>query len=322
MKFQLIDEICTQDWSNSSGFAPEVKEIAGAQVLCIDNVDHFFWENFDRNRDIGGFPNYAPPFENYFMYCDETAMVTSDGKPYRDAFPQYRYGFWFIAMPVENATSRWAIDWFTENNTNRLILKQSGVKWRMIAVHFTSYSKGSVAANVWYQYLVNEDGSTSDLGLDSACDANVVMRFAKHYGRSQESIHDELLNLSTVNLAACYLATSLLHCKNVTAIDAVPTAKERYRMDGYERTAKQPAAKWKVLTIEPMVRTLRTQGAIERNGLSKALHICRGHFKDFSQGKGLFGKNKGLYWWDQHMRGDEDAGIVIKDYNIKSPSGD
>ena len=92
-------------------------------------------------------------------------------------------------------------------------------------------------------------------------------------------------------------------------------------MQEFERKTKHPAAKWKVLTIEPMVRTLRIQGAIERNGISKALHICRGHFKDFSQGNGLFGRNKGLYWWDQHMRGDESAGVVIKDYKINPSDG-
>lgn len=49
----------------------------------------------------------------------------------------------------------------------------------------------------------------------------------------------------------------------------------------------------------------------------QALHICRGHFKDFSHGKGLFGKAKGLYWWGMQTRGSKDDGEIIKDYKIK-----
>lgn len=321
MKYQLIDEICTQDWRKSrSHFEPNTSEIAGAQVFCIDNVDYFFWANFDKHRDAGGFPNYAPPFDNYFMYCDTTDMATQDGKMYRDIWPQFRYGFWFMALPIEQVEDQWGIEWFTESLlTNRLLLKKAGVKWRMLVFYFTSYAKGSVSCNAMYQYMVKDDGSLSGHGWDFRCGAEIVERVTEVYGLTVDQARDELFEMGMANMATCHLATALLHCKNVTAIDAAPTAQERYRMQEYERKTRQPSAKWKVLSIEPMVRTLRTQGAIERNGISKALHICRGHFKDFSQGNGLFGRNKGLYWWDQHMRGDESAGVVIKDYDIKPP---
>ena len=321
MKYQLIDEICIQDWEHTqSSFMPDVMEMAAAQVFCINNVDHFFWAHFDKYRDSGGFPNYAPPFDNYFMYCDDTESTMNDGTgKYRDLFPQFRYGVWFRAIPVEQADDWWAINWFTAGGTNRLILKKQGVKWRMVATLFTSYAKGSVDAHTMYQYLVDDDGSINNFGWDSRCGGEIVEKAAKHYRITAEQAHDELFEMGMRCMAVCHLATSLLHCKNVTTVDAEPSAKEKYRIQEYERKTRQPAAKWKVLSIEPMVRTLRTQGAIERNGLSKALHICRGHFKDFSQGKGLFGKNKGLYWWEQHMRGDESAGLVIKDYDIKPP---
>jgi hypothetical protein len=50
--------------------------------------------------------------------------------------------------------------------------------------------------------------------------------------------------------------------------------------------------------------------------LAKALHICRGHFKNFDD-KPLFGKLTGTYWWQPHVRGTAEAGIVEKDYRIK-----
>ena len=33
-------------------------------------------------------------------------------------------------------------------------------------------------------------------------------------------------------------------------------------------------------------------------GLKRALHICRGHFKDYREGRGLFAKTHGIWWWD------------------------
>jgi len=70
------------------------------------------------------------------------------------------------------------------------------------------------------------------------------------------------------------------------------------------------------LEIEPMKKVLKSEGNIDEVGLQRALHICRGHFKDYSNGKGLFGKHKGLYWWDSTVRGTESEGKIIKDYNI------
>ncbi len=46
------------------------------------------------------------------------------------------------------------------------------------------------------------------------------------------------------------------------------------------------------------------------------MHIVRGHFKDYRNGGGLFGKLKGLYWWDMHVAGDISNGQIVKDYSI------
>ena len=55
-------------------------------------------------------------------------------------------------------------------------------------------------------------------------------------------------------------------------------------------------------------------------GAKKALHICRGHFKDFRKSEnGLFGKHKDLYWWESQVRGNAKEGVVFSDYEVKSP---
>jgi len=111
------------------------------------------------------------------------------------------------------------------------------------------------------------------------------------------------------------MGLSLMHCKNVVASDHV--AKEGSRQF---RNARDPERflRYHILEIEPMTRILTEAGA--KSDLRQALHICRGHFKDYRQ-RGLFGRetHKGLYWFDAHVRGDAARGVVAKDYDVIPP---
>jgi hypothetical protein len=53
-----------------------------------------------------------------------------------------------------------------------------------------------------------------------------------------------------------------------------------------------------------------------RRGLVHALHICRGHFKTFTEDAPLFGKRVGTYWWASQVRGKAEEGVVEKDYRV------
>jgi hypothetical protein len=110
------------------------------------------------------------------------------------------------------------------------------------------------------------------------------------------------------------LATSILHCKNVTAQRvAVPEALKR-------AAAKRgrPIYSHSILNISPARKILKSEGELSKGAsLSKALHVCRGHFKDYRDGAGLFGKAKGIYWWEQALRGNVSAGVHVKNYRVK-----
>jgi hypothetical protein len=62
-------------------------------------------------------------------------------------------------------------------------------------------------------------------------------------------------------------------------------------------------AKWKTLVIEPLKQILRGEGRSGTLGLAKAMHICRGHFRDYREGRGLFGKYHGEFWQPAHVKG-------------------
>lgn len=114
------------------------------------------------------------------------------------------------------------------------------------------------------------------------------------------------------------MALALMHCKNVELIDQPPPPALSKRA---QKKHGQPLVTYKVLKVNPM-RTLHRVldgEAVEHQETPRPLHICRGHFKDFRDGKGLFGKFKEIYWWDQHLRGNEENGVVVKDYEVEEP---
>lgn len=119
------------------------------------------------------------------------------------------------------------------------------------------------------------------------------------------------------------LTISFLHCKNVTLLEPPPVSQVSPQRAKKSKKHRQTQAKpngprltYHILDIEPMKQVLKTEGHIEQNGLKKALHICRGHFANYEQGKGLFGKYHGTYWIPQHVRGTAAQGIRLKDYRL------
>ncbi len=120
-------------------------------------------------------------------------------------------------------------------------------------------------------------------------------------------------------LDTAFLAISFLHCKNVIL------SQETYHRAGKEQLApKIPShtrasfpVSYHVLEIAPMREILRTEGKSETVGLKRALSICRGHFRHYENGRGLFGKYKGTFWVPMHVRGNREQGIALKDYRIK-----
>jgi len=129
--------------------------------------------------------------------------------------------------------------------------------------------------------------------------------------------YDEQCNLQE-GLAALlfpvWLALSFCHCKNV---EVVP--QHHLQRGKPQRYRGRPRVVYHTLNIHPMRRVLQGEGHSASTGLKRALSICRGHFKDYAQGKGLFGKLHGLYWWEQHLRGASQSGVSVADYAVQAP---
>jgi len=104
----------------------------------------------------------------------------------------------------------------------------------------------------------------------------------------------------------------LMHCKNIVIKDAEPKKwKGKPRTDEKKNT-------YKILDIIPFRNIVKAQTnmEVEKCGIKKALHLCRGHLRTYEEIKPLFGKYTGTFFIHAHTRGDSSNGIANKDYRV------
>jgi hypothetical protein len=128
----------------------------------------------------------------------------------------------------------------------------------------------------------------------------------------REIQHDEeLSNLNPILLTSLF-AICFCHCKNIT-VDVEKVSRQARR--AAER-AKEPVFTFKTINIHPVKRFMSEEGQVEKQGIKRALHICRAHFAHYTEEHPLFGKYTGTFYKPMHVRGHLKKGVVIKDYDI------
>lgn len=112
-------------------------------------------------------------------------------------------------------------------------------------------------------------------------------------------------------------ALMLLNCKNISTEDNSPPDKLNKK--------RKKNGKTELFTYKTLVLTLPSNRNNKNNSdistaIKHKIHLCRGHFKLYTEDAPLFGRYKGLYWWDAHLRGDKRQGLLTKDYMIETAS--
>lgn len=118
----------------------------------------------------------------------------------------------------------------------------------------------------------------------------------------------------TINFIYVALQTvTFMNCSNVVVRDNLPTRQQKRLA---ERSGLPPAHPYKTLLIYP-IRKVKGE---YRGGTHEppALHLVRGHFRDYREGKGL-GRwhTHGIWWWESQLRGSYNRGTVDKDYDVR-----
>lgn len=94
-----------------------------------------------------------------------------------------------------------------------------------------------------------------------------------------------------------YFSISLMHCKNVRVDDSpMPEKVIKKRLK-----SGKPYVPFKTIYIDSIRKQSKESHSGQHVGGSvmRAIDILRGHFKDYTQGKGLFGKYHGRFWWNE-----------------------
>jgi len=117
----------------------------------------------------------------------------------------------------------------------------------------------------------------------------------------------------TVQRDACYILTvawwnlKLLTCKNVKLKQA-PLKRVK------PKKGKKQLFSYHVLDVpQPQTRYNETNPP---SGRTHRLHLCRGHFRTYTDAAPLFGKVTGRIWVPAHVKGRDRSGIVHQDYAI------
>lgn len=125
-----------------------------------------------------------------------------------------------------------------------------------------------------------------------------------------EKIEDLILeNNTNYSMLSFYL--TLLNCKNIGVTNVNPPSKLNISR---KKKGKVELFTYKTLVLNFTNNKHHIGSSV--TGEHNRIHLCRGHFKEYTQEHPLFGKVTGLYWWEPHVRGQNKDGVVIKDYSI------
>lgn len=106
----------------------------------------------------------------------------------------------------------------------------------------------------------------------------------------------------------------LMSCKNIsTEVIKAPEALNKKR----RKNGKQEIFDYHVLNV--VVPSQKRGYREQSKPLSHvSVHLCRGHFKEYTEDHPLFGRYTGRWWWQSAVRGSKDEGIIMKDYKVKT----
>lgn len=291
-------------WNNIQKIRKEIQNCfignqLETQIITADNVAQYYFENKDK-WTIADFPVVSPLFHSTWLEFSRPQNIE-----WKSSIS--RWAIWIVGEEITkyNGENIYRYDEFLEEQK-----LDERPRWILSAILYikpqnSDYCDGPIGT--WMLALDNE--------------GEVVAQDFNDYSLSVE-VTNQITHIKTFDwkqildmkeLFYCALLTvSLMHCKNVQIVDNNPSeiASRKWRRQG-----NQPLVKFKTLNIEPMKTILRYEGHSESTGLKHALHICRGHFRDYRE-RGLFGKHKGIYWWESFVRGNAKQGVVNKEYNI------
>jgi hypothetical protein len=229
-----------------------------------------------------------------------------------------------IRPPFEKTWYEWTL-----RNDHDPALHVAGMSERTISSHpgFASKSpqKNDLTKIVLTFYFDHELRKMRDAPLDmvwgadfhdsifSSGDLNQIVKSNRptKIGIQRAGKNPDGLNFCAYFVGIILWSWMLLSCKNVTTVETHPSSRRR---DAQKDPTRVVYRELKV-SVAPGQRAQPTAGA-DDSGHGVAFHVRRGHFADYTNGNGLFGKYKGRYWIPPTTVGNPSYGTVLKSYSL------
>lgn len=262
------------------------KTLNSAEVFEISNVADYFWSTAkEKNWNISqDFPCLMPPFQNLWLEYTLPKNIPLNFKVAK------RCGVLIQTHPLTTDAHAYASHHQTCTVFLDTVIGESNrvVDGPLLEIHYYIQHNGT-------PHFHPEGILLQTPGI-------------RHDWANQ---HRSMLSELAIYTYPALLAVTLLNCKNTSVTENQPPTK---LAKAHLHRHNRPLVTFRTLQIEPLTKILHeaTEGTSD---LKRALHICRGHFKDFRE-QGLFGRHKGLYWWGAQARGRASKGVALKDYKI------
>jgi hypothetical protein len=272
----FIEKSKAQDWAAYAQVVGQIVQGPDLPVILADNVADFYYSAEQEHWDLAkDFPNIAPPYPNFWLEHKTPRLIHSKECGDTDLaayLPRGRVGVLLNSIDPKRSQYEGELP--------------EGTHWLLWGDIFIDYGEAETQGPHGATFFaVDQDGRL------------VGTPWMQTYSGME---HAESMKALITWFHPALLSVCFLHCKNVKvqeeSVDK-PLAKKYHA-----KTGRWPT-KYKTLVIEPLKQILRTQGRSSEVGIQRALHICRGHFADYTQGAGLFGKYHGRFWIPQTVRG-------------------
>lgn len=278
-------------WEEMAKRTADLMQRGDLPVLLIDNVSEYYFSSDQEYWDLRyHFPNLAPPFPAFWMESKMVKRIHSKQCGDTDLS---------VLMPHGGRIGALIHGLDPKETKGDLPPETRWVLW----------------CELFIDYCFRGATATGPHGSMFLCvDANGALLEHPWMQSFAAESDAPVMKAYMTFLNPMFLAISFLHCKNVTLVEnqvPAPLAK-KYRA----RHGITPC-NYKTLIIEPLKKILRGEGHAGEVGIQKALHICRGHFRDYREGRGLFGKYHQMVWMPSIVRGSKGDKAPPREIEVK-----
>lgn len=306
---------------------PILRVLPEAVAVEASNVCHYLHVDNDQAAfTVDDFPLQIPPFPVLWIEMAAPPASVSDKEitPWRtDAFGA-RWGALYTTVDL-NAFDDDEADGFlvetlgwANHHGFDFRVGRSGARWITRANYFVWFGGDRFPVGPLFDVIAVVD-QNGDIARSATSDGDAISWMELIGIVDPESTQAAFLsgNMHTW-VDPMMMTLSMMNCRNVTRVENAPP---RFRSRQAVRRGDPPPTRYYTLVIDPMRIVLQEEGGVRRNGIKKALHICRGHFAHYATDKPLFGRYAGTFWRPAHVRGTVEAGQVVKDYAVKPSKG-